>query len=739
MELNDDFKQLIDDSTDEFFAYVGLMYSQGHGLSKDENKAKMWLQRSFDLGIDWAGCKLFDILFKENSVDQIISAIIEKASEGNSEFQARAARAYRDGKGVVKDLNKAAEWMRRAADQNLGWAKNELFDILWRIGTPKSYSEMIRVATSFAASGDGGAMGRLGRAYRDGKGVGKDLNKAAEWMRKAADQNIRWAHWELFDILWRINTPESLKEMIERALPLAESGNGEMQGRLGRAYRDGKGVGKDLNKAAEWMGRACDAKIPWAVLELHNILQTKNENNRFVLYDVSHYSLLTEAILIRMNHHPSDLSVLMVAKKTGKENLLKKLAEYKIFDYIIEYNPFYSTKLTDLSEIKNSISEYFGDLLSSYDFKISDFLKVYSGADLISSFYVYLYHSKVKPIIMESGPKQLEYKSRVDGARRLNMVSEEYGRIQEETGIIDGSNNIESVLKYANRGVKPQSDSVFDLKYEMNTVDDATRRKLGDLCGLPTVNGYSDLLLMNSRGHCCHESGLDANQTAVIYRTMVDYYSNSDMVFVKNHPESPTDVQNLISNSAIIGDYPIELLFFSDICFDNVLSIDTSATEKVINLGIAKRNVHLSSAFYKQFTTVPLLNLIVHISKMIGATPDVSGLVSSDLIKAYNIDFGSDNRLVCRNSDGVYHLNINDGANTRNCLLNIREENRNAMGLFADFKISIEYPDSLAQQITNLEYSKTATNLGLQITLLPDIGIDQDDVNNPKELVNNNF
>ena len=60
--------------------------------------------------------------------------------------------------------------------------------------------EMISVATEFAEKGDGGAMGRLGRAYRDGKGVPQDMNKAAEWMRKAADKNIRWAKNELFDI-----------------------------------------------------------------------------------------------------------------------------------------------------------------------------------------------------------------------------------------------------------------------------------------------------------------------------------------------------------------------------------------------------------------------------------------------------------------------------------------------------------------------------------------------------------
>ncbi|MCB5279965.1 MAG: sel1 repeat family protein, partial [Candidatus Cloacimonetes bacterium] len=186
-------------------------------------------------------------------------------------------RAYRDGKGVKRDLDKAAEWMRKAADKNVGWAKNELFDILWRIDTPESMEEMISVATANAEAGEGGAMGRLGRAYRDGKGVKRDLDKAAEWMRKAADKNVGWAKNELFDILWRIDTPESMEEMISVATEFAEKGDGNAMGRLGRAYREGKGVPQDFDTAAEWMRKAADKNLGWAKNELAAIL--KNSSN----------------------------------------------------------------------------------------------------------------------------------------------------------------------------------------------------------------------------------------------------------------------------------------------------------------------------------------------------------------------------------------------------------------------------------------------------------------------------
>ena len=196
----------------------------------------------------------------------MIMEMIEKQNEVQA--IAELGRCYRDGKGVGKDLVKAAEWMRKAADQDLGWAKNELFDILWRINTPESLSEMIEVGKAFADTGDGAAMGRIGRAYRDGRGVAQDLSIAADWMRKARTRKIGWADWELVDILFRMNTSESNSEAVSIAQPSAESGNRELQARMGRAYRDGKGVGKDLVKAAEWMRKAADQDLGWAKNEL---------------------------------------------------------------------------------------------------------------------------------------------------------------------------------------------------------------------------------------------------------------------------------------------------------------------------------------------------------------------------------------------------------------------------------------------------------------------------------------
>ena len=52
-------------------------------------------------------------------------------------------------------------------------------------------------------------MARLGRAYRDGRGVEKDIDKAISWMHKAAKINFKWER-ELNDLLQKYGDSKDL-------------------------------------------------------------------------------------------------------------------------------------------------------------------------------------------------------------------------------------------------------------------------------------------------------------------------------------------------------------------------------------------------------------------------------------------------------------------------------------------------------------------------------------------------
>ena len=89
-----------------------------------------------------------------------------------------------------------------------------MIDVLYDIGTDDSLSEAIVLAKSQSEKGDINAMGRLARAYRDGRGVTKDLQESAKWYRKANTKQNNLID-ELIDVLYRIGTYETIQESLK--------------------------------------------------------------------------------------------------------------------------------------------------------------------------------------------------------------------------------------------------------------------------------------------------------------------------------------------------------------------------------------------------------------------------------------------------------------------------------------------------------------------------------------------
>ena len=146
--------------------------------------------------------------------------------------------------------------------------------VSWQQDFCKDYNKIFKIIHECAIAGDGAFMVELGRAYRDGKGVEKNLDKAVEWMKKGADKGIDRVENELFDVL-----QQSHKEKFSIAMASAELGDVDAMGHLGRAYRDGKGVEKDLDKAAEYFKKVADVHLNWVAEATDVMLKTNSPDN----------------------------------------------------------------------------------------------------------------------------------------------------------------------------------------------------------------------------------------------------------------------------------------------------------------------------------------------------------------------------------------------------------------------------------------------------------------------------
>ena len=155
----------------------------------------------------------------------------------------------------------------------------ELFDILWAIDSINSRREMIQRIRPFAEVGDPGAMARLGRAYRDGKGVEKNLELAAEWMRKAADKDLWWAKLELAQIILKNNKTTDKKESFNLFKQLSEKGNTFATQQLSMMYYRGIGTTKSKQNAIDALCNCKDMMSQLQLADIYSYSETEEERN----------------------------------------------------------------------------------------------------------------------------------------------------------------------------------------------------------------------------------------------------------------------------------------------------------------------------------------------------------------------------------------------------------------------------------------------------------------------------
>jgi S1-C subfamily serine protease len=138
---------------------LGVLYSEGHGVARDDAQAAEWIRKA--------------------------------AEQGDSEAQATLGAAYEVGQGVPKDYSQAAAWYRKAADQGYARAQNFL-GYLYEAGrgVPQDYAEAAMWYRKAAAQGDPRSQYVLGGMYHNGHGVPQDYGQAAAWYQQAAERGF---------------------------------------------------------------------------------------------------------------------------------------------------------------------------------------------------------------------------------------------------------------------------------------------------------------------------------------------------------------------------------------------------------------------------------------------------------------------------------------------------------------------------------------------------------------------
>jgi len=129
----------------------GQMYENGWGVEQDTDRARRLYEQGARQGHLDSVNSLRALKNKEYQVE--FERLLPLAEQGDGEAQNRIGEMYEFGYGVSRDNDKALEWFRKAAEQDVVAA--------WH---------------------------NVGRSYNFGTGVAQDYAEAEKWYRKAAEQ-----------------------------------------------------------------------------------------------------------------------------------------------------------------------------------------------------------------------------------------------------------------------------------------------------------------------------------------------------------------------------------------------------------------------------------------------------------------------------------------------------------------------------------------------------------------------
>lgn len=172
---------------------LGVAYTNGQGVPKDEAEAVRWLRKAAERGLAEAQTNFGVMYYTGRGVpNDYVSAMKwfrKAADQRHASAQAKIGACYALGRGVLKDEAESVKWYQKAAGQGNADAQNML-GIMFSNGqgVSQDQSEAVKWFRQAAEQGDASAQTNLGGSYAFGRGVRKDEIEAVKWYRKAAVQ-----------------------------------------------------------------------------------------------------------------------------------------------------------------------------------------------------------------------------------------------------------------------------------------------------------------------------------------------------------------------------------------------------------------------------------------------------------------------------------------------------------------------------------------------------------------------
>ncbi len=249
---------------------LGLVYSTGRGVAKDEEQGRDWYRRAFEAlrqtppesctAMGYFASMYLVGLGTAKDYGEALRWYRTAAAMGDAHAMRGLAGMHYEGFGVAKDVDEAARWYRKAAGLGESGAMASL-GMLYASGqgVAKDHSEALRLLHQAVELGDNNGMLCLGIVYAAGLGVAKDQGEALRWFHKAAERGQPRAS-NFIGYMYEngLGVAKSDAEAFRWYARAADLGEAVAMNNLGVMYETGRGVAADLGEAIRWYRRAAE-------------------------------------------------------------------------------------------------------------------------------------------------------------------------------------------------------------------------------------------------------------------------------------------------------------------------------------------------------------------------------------------------------------------------------------------------------------------------------------------------
>lgn len=246
----------------------GRCLAKGIGVDANLDEAFKVLSKAILSGKDtWnyyqKVAQLFVEIYFSGDFDSNVERFSKEDEEVNGKVLVRMGWRLRAGDGVEKDVDKAVRCLTAAALRNDKMAQNSLGWMYYQgrvIGRdPKKAFEWTMKAVQ---NGNPHGMETLFRMYRDGDGVEKSETEAMKWLHRSADgeefsaEAVAWLG-ECYES-GAMGEAKDEKRAYQCYYKASQKRNTHAMYDRGMCYLNGIGVGKDADRALEWLSKAAE-------------------------------------------------------------------------------------------------------------------------------------------------------------------------------------------------------------------------------------------------------------------------------------------------------------------------------------------------------------------------------------------------------------------------------------------------------------------------------------------------